>query len=124
MNPFNLFKKSKKEPESLKEILNYLKRLDENFQNLSKEFKECREKSKNFFQKIGVKRFNPFNNIGSDQSFVIALLDGQNNGFVVSSLYSLEGTKIFAKPLKEGKSEYPLSDEEKEAIEKALNQKP
>ena len=73
------------------------------------------------FQKIGVVRFNPFNDIGGNQSFTIALLDKENNGFVISSLFIKEGNRVYAKAIKAGKCDYPLSKEEEEAIGKATN---
>lgn len=71
--------------------------------------------------KVGVVRFNPFKDTGGDQSFAIALLDSNNNGLVISSLYSREGTRIYTKPIEAAKSiNYNLSDEESEAINKAI----
>jgi len=70
--------------------------------------------------KVGVIRFNPFKDTGGDQSFVIALLDSNDSGLVISSLYAREGTRIYAKPIEKGGSIYNLSDEEKEAIKKAI----
>lgn len=70
--------------------------------------------------KVGVVRFNPFKDTGGDQSFAVALLDSNNNGLVISSLYSREGTRIYTKPIEAGKSiNYNLSEEEGEAINKA-----
>lgn len=71
-------------------------------------------------KKVGVVRFNPFNNTGGDQSFAIALLDSENSGVVVSSLYLREGARVYAKPISKLKSNYPLSGEEEEAIKKAV----
>lgn len=71
-------------------------------------------------QKVGIIRFNPFEDAGGDQSFAIALLDAENNGVVFSSLYSREGVRVFAKPIKAGSSSYHLSKEEDEAINRAL----
>lgn len=70
-------------------------------------------------QKVGVVRFNPFREIGSDQSFSIALLDPNDNGMTISGLFTREGTRLYVKPLANGQSKYPLSNEEKEAIETA-----
>ena len=70
--------------------------------------------------KVGVVRFNPFKDTGGDQSFAIALLDSNNNGLVLSSLYTREGTRVYTKPIEAGISSYNLSDEEKKAIEKAI----
>lgn len=71
-------------------------------------------------QKVGVVRYNPFSDAGGDQSFAIALLDTLGNGLVVSSLHSRTDTRVFAKPVQSGRSKYPLSDEEQDAIRKAL----
>ena len=70
--------------------------------------------------KVGVVRFNPFKDTGGDQSFVIALLDSRNDGLVLSSLYTREGTRIYTKPIEKGASKYHLSKEEEEAIKKAM----
>ena len=71
-------------------------------------------------QKVGLVRYNPFGDIGGDQSFAIALLDAYDNGLIISSLHSKEGTRVYAKPIKKGKSSYQLSDEEKKAVEEAM----
>ena len=72
-------------------------------------------------QKVGVVRYNPFADTGGDQSFAIALLDTFGNGVVISSLHSRTDTRVFAKPVQAGRSRYPLSDEEQDAIKKALS---
>jgi len=71
-------------------------------------------------QRIGVVRFNPFPDSGGDQSFAIALLDRIGNGLVISSLHSRADTRVFAKQIANGRSRYPLSDEEQDAIKAAL----
>ena len=76
--------------------------------------------AKKGLQNIGVVRFNPFKDVGGDQSFAIALLDSLGNGLTISSLYSREGTRIYAKPIKDSTSPYQLSGEEKEAVAGAM----
>ncbi len=116
---FNFFKKKKKEPENLKEILEYFKNLEKSFEKLSEELEKLKKESAFNIQKVGLVRFNPFSEVGGDQSFSIALLDGDDSGIVITSLYSREGNRVYGKPIKNGQSEYLLSDEEKQAIEKA-----
>jgi hypothetical protein len=65
-------------------------------------------------------RFNPFVDAGSNQSFAIALLNDEGNGVVMSSLYARDRMSIFAKPIVKGKSEFELSSEEKEVLNKAI----
>jgi len=117
----NFFKKKeKKEPTDLKEVISYIKELEENIENISTGLQNLKQMAINSMQKIGVVRYNPFGNVGGDQSFSIAVLDANNSGFIISSLYLREGTKVYAKPIKNGKTEYALSEEELEAIEKAI----
>lgn len=71
-------------------------------------------------QHIGLVRFNPFDDTGSDQSFAIALLDDARDGIVISSLHGRANTRVFAKPIRAGGSDHTLSDEEAQAIRIAL----
>lgn len=92
--------------------------------SLSSDFVNFQKKSTVFFQKASLLRFNPFEDSGGDQSFVVALLDGADNGFILSSLHSRSGTRVYAKDIKSGKSAtHALTKEEKEALEKALRRK-
>ena len=72
-------------------------------------------------QGIGTVRFNPFrgNGEGGNQSFATSFISEKGNGVVISSLYSRDHVSIFSKPLKDFKSEYELSGEEKESLAKA-----
>ncbi len=74
-------------------------------------------------QKFGFLRFNPFGDTGSDQSFAVCLLDRENNGFVLSSLYTRGGVRIYAKEIKSGVPKHSLSDEEKQVLEQATSAK-
>ncbi|MBT3355934.1 DUF4446 family protein [bacterium] len=74
--------------------------------------------------KIGMIRFNPFRDIGGDQSFSIALLDGENNGLTISSIYSRDGVRVYTKSIQNKSSQkHPLTEEEKRAIEIASSAK-
>jgi hypothetical protein len=67
-------------------------------------------------------RFNPFADQGSNQSFATALLNDEKNGVVISTLFARDRMSVFAKPIKEGKSEYELTVEEKSVLEKTLHE--
>ena len=71
-------------------------------------------------QKIGMVRYNAFKDVGSDLSFALALLDEKNNGVVLNGIYAREMSNIYAKPIENGKSTYVVSEEEAQAIEKAI----
>ena len=74
-------------------------------------------------QKIGIIRYNAFKDTGSDLSFALAMLDENNNGVVLNGIYSREMSNIYAKPVENGKSKYTISEEEQEAIQKAIENK-
>ena len=115
---FKFFKKEK-EPKNLKALLSQFKELKENLKKVSEKLERLEKNSQFSLQRIGVIRFNPFKESGGNQSFSIAFLDANNNGVVITSLYGRDDNRVFAKPIKDGKSEYLLTEEEKRAIEKA-----
>ena len=78
------------------------------------------ERTRRSLQHIGMVRFNPFDDTGSDQSFVIALLDDRRDGVVISSLHGRANTRLFAKPVADGASTHNLSEEEVQAIRIAI----
>jgi len=74
---------------------------------------------KNFnktIQGVGVVRFNPFPGVGGNQSFSLAILDGNKDGAIITSYYSREGSSVYAKEIKKGKSDHSLLKEELKAI--------
>lgn len=116
---YNLISRSKKH--TIDEILEYLlasdKKFSGNIEELEKEMKDLITHSQISLQKIGVVRFNPFEKVGGEQSFVIALLNNHNNGVVLNFIYTREGMRTYIKKVKSGKGEkYELSDEEQDAV--------
>jgi hypothetical protein len=74
-------------------------------------------RSQRAFSRIGLVRFNPFEDTGGNQSFALALLDGREDGIVISSLHTRAATRIYAKAVLRGRSDGALSAEESEAVE-------
>lgn len=70
-------------------------------------------------QRFGIVRYNPFEDTGSNQSFALAVLDAQGDGFVLTSQHSRQQTRVFLKAIAGGRSETAMSDEEAEAIRRA-----
>jgi HAMP domain-containing protein len=87
--------------------------------SLGRKLAELERQSRLHVQKVGIVRFNAFPDTGSDLSFSIALLDANNDGIVLTSLYGRSESRTYAKPIKNGKSTYQLSEEEIAAIAKA-----
>ena len=97
-----------------------LKKLNVSKEEIEKYLETVEKRLKKSVQGIGIIRFNPFEDAGSNQSFSVAFLNEEGDGVVISSLYSREKVSVYAKPIKKGESEYSLSDEEKEAVKTAL----
>lgn len=76
--------------------------------------------SKACVQKIGIVRFNAFEDTGSDLSYAIAMLDGKDNGVILSSIFGRSESRSYAKPVVDGQSTYFLTDEEKQALVLAM----
>lgn len=90
---------------------------------IDNELKKVKRMAEEGYQKLGFVRYNPFGDVGGNQSFSICVLDNKNNGFVLSSIHSREGTRVYSKTVNLGESQYNLSEEEKKAIEIALKGK-
>ncbi len=116
---FFLGKKAKDLEETITILENSIAKLNREKETIQKEIATINSKVKKSIRGLETIRFNPFSDQGSNQSFAIGMLDEEGNGVVVSSLYSRERMSIFAKPIKNNKSEYELSTEEKEVLEKA-----
>ena len=71
------------------------------------------------FQRVGLVRYNPFEETGGNQSFALALLDATGDGWVLSSLHARSGTRVYAKAIQGGRSDAGLSAEESAAITQA-----
>lgn len=88
---------------------------------LEEEINALSETGKLHIQKLGLVRFNPFKELGGDHSFVLALLDGMESGFIITGLHTRDRTRIYIKPVeKGGKPTQKLSTEEKKALKQAL----
>ena len=105
---------------------NYMYRVErvEKQNNENADFcKELNENLTKCIQKIGIIRYSAFKDTGSDLSFALALLDENDDGVVLNGIYSREISNIYAKPIEKGNSSYTLSDEERQAIDKAMGSK-
>jgi len=112
---------SKKDLKSLlDELLKNFEKETVKVEDLTKEIQKLQKDNIYNIQKIGLVRFNPFEETGGNQSFSLALLDGEESGLVLTSLHSREITRIYSKPVKKGKAEnFELSAEEKQAVKAA-----
>lgn len=88
-------------------------------EKLSNECLRLDKITKHTIQKVGMVRFNAFEDTGSDLSYAVALIDSNNNGVVMSSIFGRSESRVYAKPIVNGQSSYFLTDEEKQALTQA-----
>lgn len=112
---------------SIEELLiDYNQKVDSSMKIISEvesAYQSINTRVKNSIQKCSVVRFRAFDDVGSDLSFSIALLDEKNDGVVLTGIYGRNECASFAKPIENGISKYDLSEEEKMAIKNAINGK-
>lgn len=119
---FNLGETGLKIEESLDRHAKMIKALDKDVQELYNISNQINNLSFRGLHKVALVRFNPFKDLGGDQSFSVALLNGKNNGIVISSLHTREVTRVYSKAITGGKSEkYPLTEEEEQVVKQAMS---
>lgn len=97
----------------------YVKQLGTKQEQLAQKVQELENDSQYNIQHIGALRFNPFKETGGNQSFAIAFTDKRKSGLVLSSLYTRDRVNVFVKPINEGSSDYLLTKEEQEALQRS-----
>lgn len=106
-------------------VLEQFSEIDKFTQMVSKnrqDIKKIREDIVNNFQKVGILRYDAFNEMGGNLSFALTLLDVNNNGFILNSMHSREGCYNYIKEIVKGESYIELSEEEAESLERAMFQ--
>ena len=106
--------------EVLKEYLEKVNVVRENQKEILGNIKGIEQELAICTKKVGLVRYNAFKDTGSDLSFALALLDGNNNGVILNGIYSREMSNIYAKSIKEGKATSKLSEEVEQALRKAI----
>ena len=86
-----------------------------------KEIKHIYKRLETTFQKVGIVKYDAFQQMGGKLSFSLAMLDENNNGFIMNSVHSTDGCYSYTKEIKEGICEIALGEEEENALQMAMN---
>jgi len=97
------------------------KMLKEHMMKHKKDIQNLYKKQENAFQKMGLVKYDAFHQMGGKLSFSLALLDENNNGFIINSVHSTDGCYCYTKRITAGECKLALGKEEEEALTKALN---
>ncbi|OGE15957.1 hypothetical protein A3F00_04905 [Candidatus Daviesbacteria bacterium RIFCSPHIGHO2_12_FULL_37_11] len=119
----NLFPKSGERDirKKFEETVKIISQFKGDLGDLKNKLSEIEQAGLKYIQRVELIRFNPYEDTGGDQSFAVTFLDNKGNGFVITSLHSRSGTRVFAKEVTNGRSgKYEFSKEEEEVVRKAL----
>ena len=94
-------------------------RVKANAKRVTKEHKGIKNQLSSCYSKMGLVKYDAFNEMSGELSFVLALLNESNSGVTINAMHSRQGCYIYAKEIIKGESYIPLSEEEKQALEKA-----
>lgn len=108
---------------SILEAISFRGDFESEVNRLNSEITKLKEDISKSIQNVGFIRYNAFGDMGSDLSFSVALLDEKYSGVVITSIYAREDSNVYAKPIVRGQSEYKLSVEEIQAIDRAKKAK-
>jgi hypothetical protein len=120
-NFMSKFEDGKTIEEGLENYIHRVDRVEKQNGEILDEIKAININVSSCIQRIGMVRYNAYNDAGNNLSFAVALLNEKNDGIILNGIYSREMSNIYAKDIKSGTSTYTLSNEEKEALKRALN---
>ena len=105
----------------IKDYVSQVQDIKQENKEIEKYCEVLENKENKCLQKIGLVRYNAYKDTGSNLSFAVAILDGENSGIVLNGIYTRDSSNIYCKNVEKGESSYALSKEENEAIYKAIN---
>jgi len=112
-----LFNKKKKKIDNVEDAARKIEELELKIEKLSLDIDKMKKESESYIQKSKLIRYNPFNEMGGDQSFTLSLLNKKNNGIIITSIFNQEKSRLFGKEIVDGKSTHQLSSEELSIID-------
>ena len=119
-NTFMKGKDGKTLEESMKERVEEIESILKVTKQNRMEIKEINKKLDRNYQKVGIVKYDAFNEMGGKLSFALAMLDGNNSGWVINAMHSREGCYTYMKEILKGESYVELSEEEAAALDRAI----
>lgn len=121
-NSFMKGKDGKTLEDSIFERFEELDRLTELTLKNRQAIRKVKEEMMSSYQKVGIVKYDAFQEMGGKLSFALTLLDGNNNGYIINSMHSREGCYNYIKEIVKGESYIELSEEEAESLDRAIFQ--
>ncbi len=120
-NKFMQGKDAKSLEQSIVNLFESNRIMKESSEDNHKRIRELTKNQKFAFQKMGLVKYDAFKQMGGELSFCIAMLNANNDGYIINTVHSTDGSYTYTKEIKNGESKLALGEEEKVALEKALS---
>ena len=123
-NSYNVFMKGKNGKSLEKSIFRRfekLKKIEKLAEKNREEIDKIYKKMEGHYQKVGIVKYDAFHEMGGKLSFSLAMLDMRNNGFIINAMHTREGCYTYIKEIIDGNSVIVLSEEEQEALKRAMD---
>ena len=118
---FMLGKNAESLEDEIANVFEIEKALVEKVKDNRKDIRKLYKKVSKTFQKIGIVKYDAYQQMGGLLSFSMAMLDEENDGFILNSVHSTEGCYTYTKEIQNGECQLELGNEEKVALEKAMS---
>ena len=109
--------------DDIADLFDINKQIAEKVKENRKDIRKLYKKLTKAFQKFGIVKYDAYQQMGGMLSFSMAMLDEDNDGFILNSVHSTDGCYTYTKEIREGECEIDLGNEEKVALDRAMNAK-
>jgi hypothetical protein len=105
----------------LRRILDEEAQTNSRINEVEKAVQQIAQRQAHCLQRVGIIRYDAYTDVSGKQSFSVALLDAQNYGVIITGLFGRNDARCYGKPVRDGKPDYTLSEEEEQALLLAMN---
>ena len=106
--------------DAIEENFQQMEKLESSYQDAEVKMDKALSGITSTFHKLGIVKYDAFNEMGGKLSFALAMLDGNDSGWIINAMHSREGCYTYVKEIVKGESYVELAEEEAEALDKAI----
>ena len=107
--------------DAIEENFKQMNEIQKDYEETKQDIDETLQRMKSTFHKIGIVKYDAFKEMGGNLSFTLCLLDAMNTGFILNTMHGRDSSYTYVKEIIKGEAYATLGEEEKEALEKAIN---
>lgn len=107
--------------DAIEENFKQMNEIQKDYEATKQDIDETLQRMKSTFHKMGIVKYDAFKEMGGNLSFTLCLLDDMNTGFILNTMHGRDSSYTYVKEIIKGEAYATLGEEEKEALEKAIN---